>query len=225
MEVAEGILDLWRGGGGDSRLGPDAMDAGDPVPDPVAPALRVRRAKILVVTADPRTGETLSALLGGPFELTFAPSARVADELADRRIFDLVLVDFVLPGGVHGDTVCHLLKACRSRIKILLLVPASAANELRAFADGIPADGWIRKPVTKSRLKREIFRVAGLRLEAEVLRARTPARSAAAVKSALAEKGGKPGLAAEQLGVDRSTVYRDLHRLGLRRYAKKIRRS
>jgi two-component system phosphate regulon response regulator PhoB len=110
--------------------------------------------KVLVVEDDPALAELLRYNLESEgFAVVHAPDGGEAMLLAAEQPFDLILLDWMLPGGVSGIEVCRRL---RSRpegqaVPILMLTArGEEADRVRGLTTG--ADDYVVKPFSVSEL-------------------------------------------------------------------------
>lgn len=109
---------------------------------------------ILVVDDEPDIREmlTLALRLRG-VEVSAVPDAPSATALLKVRPFDIVLLDYTLPGS-HGDRTLREILAARSSVRVLYIsgrtgvdVPIGGKGE---------AAGWIHKPFDLDQVYRAI---------------------------------------------------------------------
>ena len=114
-----------------------------PKPSP-APPLR----KILLVEGDPEMRRAIAGLLVPDFDVVTARGAREALlVLATGEIFDGALVDLQMPGIDASQTIDLLLKvAPLLGERAIVLTSGSAADALRAWAEGLGPARVLRKP-------------------------------------------------------------------------------
>src|SRR2546430_5781884 len=101
-------------------------------------------SRILVVEDDPRLAATLDRVLAAEtYDVEVAGDGNEALRRAQRRPFDLVVLDIMLP-GLDGIAVCKRLRATGS-VPILLLTPLGGTEErVRGLDSG--ADDYLVKP-------------------------------------------------------------------------------
>ena len=128
----------------------------------VAPASDPDRAEIivplqvLVVDDEPAVLAVVTALLESDgHRVTGAPDGRQGIDMLAAQVFDLVVTDRAMPGGVTGEHVAAAAKARDPRLPVLLLTGYGdmmlAAGERPSGVDAI-----IAKPVTRSTLRAAI---------------------------------------------------------------------
>jgi len=106
---------------------------------------------ILLVEDEPGLVLTLTDRLRREgFEVTAARDGYAAVDLGQRRHFDLVLLDIMLPGQ-SGYEVCAQLRRSDTRTPILMLT-ARGAVEDRVFGLRLGADDYVQKPFEMSEL-------------------------------------------------------------------------
>jgi excisionase family DNA binding protein len=99
---------------------------------------------VLVVDDDPDIGVLFDRLLGGPQEVTVAPSGADALRQADSRKFDLIFLDVRLP-GLDGVETLKRLKEIAPDAIVVMMSGHHVSEEIReAFAAG--AQDFIAKP-------------------------------------------------------------------------------
>ncbi len=94
--------------------------------------------KILVVEDDPKVGEVLEmALREEAFEVERTADGRQALLLAVAGTYDLILLDYMLPGKSGPEVAAELRRAGR-RVPILMLTARDGPEDLqRALASGV----------------------------------------------------------------------------------------
>ena len=101
-------------------------------------------SRILVVEDDPRLAATLERVLGVErYDVDVVGDGNEALRLARERVFDLVVLDIMLP-GLDGIAVCKRLRASGA-VPILLLTALGGTEErVRGLDSG--ADDYLVKP-------------------------------------------------------------------------------
>lgn len=117
-------------------------------------------ARILVVEDDSALATLLDYnLAAGGYEVTTAPSAEEGELLLDEQLFDLVILDWMLP-DMSGIELCARMRRSskRPQLPILLLTArGEEADRVRGLATG--ADDYVTKPFSVPEL---MARVAAL---------------------------------------------------------------
>ncbi len=110
--------------------------------------------KVLVVDDDPKALEILSTLLQGRgFSVERAYGGREAIDIARRELFDLILLDLMMP-EVSGFDVVQALKGRADTAAIPIL--ALTAKRLTA-ADRAKLNGLVARVMEKTEFKPETF--------------------------------------------------------------------
>ncbi len=100
-----------------------------------------RSPKILVVDDEPAIVLTIQALLeSSGFRVVTSNSGRDALAIFEREPFDVVLMDYAMP-GMTGVATAALMKEMRAEVPIAFL---SAYRELPGETVGL-AEWWVRK--------------------------------------------------------------------------------
>ena len=104
----------------------------------------MENARILVVEDDPRLAATLERVLTAErYDVQLAGDGNVAIRQARERVFDLVVLDILLP-GLDGLAVCKRLRSTGD-VPILLLTALGGTEErVRGLDSG--ADDYLVKP-------------------------------------------------------------------------------
>jgi two-component system, OmpR family, phosphate regulon response regulator PhoB len=103
--------------------------------------------RILVVEDEPVIRELIRSLLSeAEVEVECAATGAEGLKLARTQVFDLILLDVVLP-QLDGITVCRMLKADASTARVPLhMLTAKAKKTDVEVAMKAGADGYIHKP-------------------------------------------------------------------------------
>jgi DNA-binding response OmpR family regulator len=100
--------------------------------------------KVLIIEDDKDLAQMLKATLKGHFVVEAASSGEEGEYLAHIGVFDLVILDVMLPDA-NGIDVCRRMRMDRIAAPILILNGETKCEEkLRAFASG--ADDYLIKP-------------------------------------------------------------------------------
>ena len=163
--------DVWV----DSKLGEGStfqfmavfqLATSNPCPPVVMPP-DLHDLKVLVVDDNALSREILTNKLESfSFQTTAIASGEEAvDELvrATDSPYDLLLMDWYMPGGIDGIEAIRRIRDCSSLVKQprILLVTAYAKGELLAEAELVGADDCLPKAVNRSVLFNAIVRVFG----------------------------------------------------------------
>jgi two-component system phosphate regulon response regulator OmpR len=123
---------------------------------PLAPAARATR--LLVVDDDARIRDLLRRYLGQEgFEVLVAEDGRGLDRLLQRELFDLIVLDLMLPGE-DGLSICRRLRARRDTTPVLMLT-AKGDDVDRIVGLEIGADDYLPKPFNPRELLARIHAV------------------------------------------------------------------
>jgi two-component system phosphate regulon response regulator PhoB len=139
-------------------MGPDTLRPPAPAPGPQHAPTFPQGAHVLVVDDDPAIGDMVSAMLeavGLTVENT--TSAEDALRLVEETHFDLVVLDWSLP-GMSGLELCRSIRhrASTATLPLLFLSAHSSTTDIvDAFASG--ADDFVVKPFRAPELGARIF--------------------------------------------------------------------
>ena len=116
-------------------------------------ASHLNHLRVLAVDDSPNAREILHGILNGfGFQVSLAASAEEAMKLLAWEAFDLILMDWRLP-GMDGLTAARRIRAERLKpTPKVILVTAYGDEELRRQAEEADLDGFLAKPVTPSAL-------------------------------------------------------------------------
>jgi two-component system, OmpR family, alkaline phosphatase synthesis response regulator PhoP len=107
-------------------------------------------ARILVVDDDEATVDLVRLYLErDQYQVSVAYDGRTALDLATRSSFDLVVLDWMLP-GVDGLTVCEQLRATSEVPVIMLTARVQESDKLLGLTSG--ADDYLTKPFSPREL-------------------------------------------------------------------------
>jgi len=108
--------------------------------------------KILIVDDDPGLLKLLDRFLREKgFRVTTVPNVEQMDRLLAREVFNLVVLDVMLPGE-QGDAACRRLRASKNQIPIIMLT-AKGGDELARIAGlDAGADDYLAKPYNPNEL-------------------------------------------------------------------------
>ncbi len=117
-----------------------------------------RKAKILVVDDDLRLRSQLDRYLTDQgFAVKTAPDAAGLDRALERELYDLVVLDLMLPGE-DGLSICRRLRAEKSDIAILMLT-AKGDDVDRIVGLELGADDYLPKPFNPRELVARIHAI------------------------------------------------------------------
>jgi two-component system phosphate regulon response regulator PhoB len=113
-------------------------------------------ARILLVDDDAEVREVVSAMLEAVgFAITAAHSGEDGLGILEREKFDLVVLDWTLP-GMSGLDLCRAVRARWAKLPVLFLTAnAGTRDVVEAFAGG--ADDYVVKPFRAPELGARIF--------------------------------------------------------------------
>ena len=111
--------------------------------------------RILVVEDDPSARESLKVLLRiDRHSVTEAADGREALELLTRQTFDLVILDYAMP-GMRGNELATSIKRMAPWLPILMVT----AFLEKLSSDDKPVDAILGKPYSVDELRREISKL------------------------------------------------------------------
>lgn len=109
--------------------------------------------RILVVEDEKLMCELISIHLADQFELSFAPDGAKALELVKQQLFDLLILDIMVP-YINGFDVCREIRKA-SNVPILMLTARSSIED-RVKGLQIGADDYLIKPFDFEELKARV---------------------------------------------------------------------
>ncbi len=112
--------------------------------------------KILIVDDVPANIKILRELLVGNYELFVATNGRMAVEVAEARLPDLILMDVMMP-EVDGITACGVLRGIPATAEIPVIF-ITAKSEVDDMVRGFEAGGvdYVTKPFSPSELNARV---------------------------------------------------------------------
>jgi len=117
-----------------------------------------KRSKILVVDDDLRLRDLLHRYLGEQgFAVQTAPDATAMDRLLNRELFDLIVLDLMLPGE-DGLAICRRLRGANNPVSIIMLT-AKGDDVDRIVGLEVGADDYLPKPFNPRELVARIHAV------------------------------------------------------------------
>jgi two-component system phosphate regulon response regulator OmpR len=104
-----------------------------------------QKRKILIVDDDPRLRELLLRYLGEQgFAAQAAPNGQFMDKLVNRELFDLIVLDLMMPQE-DGLSICRRLRAAGTTTPIIMLT-AKGEEVDRIVGLEMGADDYLPKP-------------------------------------------------------------------------------
>jgi len=104
-----------------------------------------QKRKILIVDDDPRLRELLLRYLGEQgFAAQAAPNGQFMDKLVNRELFDLIVLDLMMPQE-DGLSICRRLRAAGTATPIIMLT-AKGEDVDRIVGLEMGADDYLPKP-------------------------------------------------------------------------------
>jgi two-component system phosphate regulon response regulator OmpR len=120
--------------------------------------MRAMAEKILVVDDDIRLRQLLERYLTDQgFAVKAVPDAPAMDRALDREIYDLIVLDLMLPGE-DGLAICRRLRAGRNEVAIIMLT-AKGEDVDRIVGLELGADDYLAKPFNPRELVARIHAV------------------------------------------------------------------
>jgi signal transduction histidine kinase/CheY-like chemotaxis protein len=149
------VVDSEPGSGTEFRMFlPLSPAAGDEAPGiALAGAEPGGSERILVVEDEEEVREVAAATLERlGYNTVVARDGREALAILDRRDFDLLFTDYVMPGGLNGAQLAH--EACRRRPELKVLITSGYLGDGGAHIDGARVGGFalIAKPYRSAEL-------------------------------------------------------------------------
>jgi signal transduction histidine kinase/ActR/RegA family two-component response regulator len=149
------VVDSAPGSGTEFRMFlPLSPAAGDEAPGiALAGAEPGGSERILVVEDEEEVREVAAATLERlGYNTVVARDGREALAILDRRDFDLLFTDYVMPGGLNGAQLAH--EACRRRPELKVLITSGYLGDGGAHIDGARVGGFalIAKPYRSAEL-------------------------------------------------------------------------
>ncbi len=112
--------------------------------------------KVLLVEDSSDSYQLVNRALGGSVHLEWARTQREASTLLEKKDFDLILLDVMLPDG-NGFQLCSVLQTHErwKNIPVILLTAKSSVHD-KVMAFSIGADDHISKPFDSMELKARV---------------------------------------------------------------------
>ena len=143
-----------------------------------------RKPKIIVVDDDPRLRSQLERyLIEQGFAVKAVPDATGMDRALERELYDLIVLDLMLPGE-DGLSICRRLRGTKNEVAILMLT-AKGDDIDRIVGLELGADDYLPKPFNPRELVARIHAV--LRRRAAPTPAGAPAAMQEIVRFGLVE--------------------------------------
>lgn len=113
--------------------------------------------RILIVEDTKEHAQWICAALGDRVEATLASTMEEARQAIAKNVFDIALLDLMLPDG-DGFQVCSLLRSHPDMLDIPVLI-LSSKDDVRDKVSGftIGADDYITKPCPPEELRARVF--------------------------------------------------------------------
>lgn len=171
------------------------------------------QTKPLLLAVDDVQWAAFELILYKLFEVHTARDVRTAIKLLALFRFPVVLVDFLLDEGVHGDALCRYLRRFYPNTRIVLISGKFAPGELEEQAKKLGVDACMGKPWDNEKLRAllmeqaEIARALAAQPPAQVVPIERPRLSVQEIKDSLLLFGGAIRPAAIYLGVSHVTLY------------------
>ena len=139
------------------------------------PSIKAAGVRILVVDDHQITRETLKETLSryNGFAVETAKSGKTALAMLQKEPFDLVLLDWKMP-GMDGAEVAKIIAKMRPAPKIIMMTAYGRQEVIRVF-EGLPIAGYLLKPMTPSLLIDSIMSALGEQKAIEIARPREEA--------------------------------------------------
>lgn len=129
---------------------------------------------VLLVEDSPEIFHLVRRALGATVQLEWGKSLREAKSLLQSRVFDLILLDIVLPDG-EGYEICSLLRSEEhwARIPVIFLTAKNSVSD-KVMGFSIGGDDFIVKPFDlmelKARVESKLRRLELERSQSEIAR-------------------------------------------------------
>lgn len=121
----------------------------------IAEQLDAPPTSILLVEDEPEMAAIIQAWLKSQmYKVDVVPSGEVAFEYLQRASYDIIIMDWMLP-GVSGLEVCQRFRAARGNSMIIMLTNKSKTNEKTLGLDS-GADDYLTKPFNLRELSARI---------------------------------------------------------------------
>ena len=113
--------------------------------------IAISGVRILLIDDDPEFCSLLNDYLElNSISLTCAHDGQSGLDILDRRAFDLILLDIMLP-GIDGFEVCRRIRATNTKIGIIMLTARSQEmDKVTGLMTG--ADDYVTKPFSPAEL-------------------------------------------------------------------------
>jgi len=126
--------------------------------------------RVLPVDDDPGNIQVLAAALGADFQAHFTTRSDEALELARRLPLDLILLDLVMPGQLHGLELLQTLRGDPATAGIPVII-VTAMNELADEAAGLAAGAvdYITTPISPAIVRARVRTHVELKRQRDML--------------------------------------------------------
>lgn len=117
--------------------------------------------RILAVDDSPLVLRNLNMMLGEDYEVSFATSGQKALEILDKKDFDLIFLDYEMPGMSGFEVIQEIRKKPETKdIPVVFLTGVSDKESLMGLMEYSPS-GFLIKPVKYDLLKETLTKVLG----------------------------------------------------------------
>jgi len=99
----------------------------------------MKHKKILIVDDEPRLLRLVKVnLTASGYEVATSTDGKTAIELLESSVFDLLILDIMLPGSLNGFDVCQRIREFSDIPVIMLTGRAREQDRIRGFDVGAP---------------------------------------------------------------------------------------
>ncbi|MDR1385867.1 MAG: response regulator [Planctomycetaceae bacterium] len=114
---------------------------------------------VLLVDDDPEILDSMRvALEANNYHVTIAHNGSQGLALAERQMFDLLILDMMMPKR-SGFLVLETLRQTEKRPTRIIMVTANEGNRHREYAEQLGVDEYLRKPFPMDMLLESVKRV------------------------------------------------------------------
>lgn len=114
--------------------------------------------KVLIVEDDVKLSETYNNILGEKYKLVLCGTLSDARKLIKKDVYDVVLLDLMLPDGKGYSIIPHIRKY--SADALIIVISALEQEKSRKIAYDNGADDYIIKPITLFELEYKLKAIA-----------------------------------------------------------------
>ncbi len=115
----------------------------------------MKHKKILIVDDEPRLLRLVKVnLTASGYEVATSTDGKTAIRLLEETVFDLLILDIMLPGSLNGFDVCQRIREFSDIPIIMLTGRAREQDRIRGFDVG--ADDYLTKPFSVDELLRRV---------------------------------------------------------------------